>query len=95
MTGERLPIGKYFTFLLSSHKSTRAEIEVKPAIIKSGRLTKEEKYIVEHEEKLMREHTERVQKQKEEETTRRLAEEKKKLDQELLKHCNPGSAPTT
>ena len=64
---------------LKSHKSVRADLEVKPAIIKSGRLTKEEKYIVQQEEKLMKDHVIRVQKQKDEETTRRLEEEKKKL----------------
>jgi len=64
---------------LKSHKSVKADLEVKPAIIKSGRLSKEDQYIVQQEEKLMKEHTVRIQKQKEEEDTKRLEEEKKKL----------------
>ncbi|MEQ8187901.1 MAG: zf-TFIIB domain-containing protein [Candidatus Eremiobacterota bacterium] len=72
---------------MKSHKSVKADIEVKPTIIKSGRLSKEEKYIVEQEEKLMKEHVMRVQKQKEEETTRRLEEEKKKLKELHYMRC--------
>jgi len=72
---------------LKSHKSVKADIEVKPAIIKSGRLSKEEKYMVEQEEKLIKEHAMRVQKQQEEETTRRLEEEKQKLKELHYMRC--------
>lgn len=65
-------------YIVNNQKSVKVDQKVKPSIIKSARLSKEDHYVAQQEEKLIKEHTKRLQKEKEEKDTKRLEEEKKK-----------------
>ena len=68
-------------------KRSKADKDFSAGIIKSKRLSKEEKYIAEQEGKLIQEHKRRILEKQQEEDTKRLAEEKEKLKKLHFMRC--------